>query len=109
MISKVLSPSSLCAVVDSPGQGRIESTIRFVKQNLWLGIKFDSLTDLNQQARSWMEKVNRQMHSTTREVPYDRLAKERLLLIHADSERWRSAFRGDVDQRSELMSITIPK
>ena len=27
----------------------------------------------------------------------------------ADSEGWRSAFRGDVDQRSELMSITIPK
>ena len=27
----------------------------------------------------------------------------------ADSEGWRSAFRGDADQRSELMSITIPK
>jgi len=63
-------------------KGKIESTIRFVKQNLWPGIQFDSLTDLNQQARAWMEKVNRQMHSTTREVPYDRLAKERLLLIH---------------------------
>jgi transposase len=63
-------------------KGKIESTIRFVKQNLWPGIHFDSLTDLNQQARAWMEKVNHQMHSTTREVPYDRLAKEQLLLIH---------------------------
>jgi transposase len=63
-------------------KGKIESTIRFVKQNLWPGIQFDSLTDLNQQARAWMEKVNHQTHSTTREVPYDRLAKEQLLRIH---------------------------
>ena len=53
-------------------KGKIESTIRFVKQNFWPGIAFDSLADLNQQARAWMEKVNHQVHSTTREVPYDR-------------------------------------
>jgi transposase len=63
-------------------KGKIESTIRFVKQNFWPGIQFSSLTDLNQQARQWMEKVNRQPHATTREIPYDRLAKEPLLLIH---------------------------
>jgi transposase len=62
-------------------KGKIESTIRFVKQNFWPGIAFDSVADLNQQARVWMEKVNRQQHSTTREVPYDRLPKERLLLV----------------------------
>ena len=62
-------------------KGKIESTIRFVKQNFWPGIAFDSIADLNQQARVWIEKVNRQQHSTTREVPYDRLPKERLLLV----------------------------
>jgi transposase len=62
-------------------KGKIESTIRFVKQNFWPGIGFVSLADLNQQARAWREKVNHQVHSTTREVPYDRLTKERLLLI----------------------------
>jgi len=62
-------------------KGKIESTVRFVKQNLWPGIAFGSLADLNQQGRDWMEKVNRQVHSTTREVPYQRLAQERLLLI----------------------------
>jgi transposase len=62
-------------------KGKIESTIRYVKQNFWPGIQFDSLADLNQQARQWMEKVNRQTHATTREVPYDRLPNERLLLI----------------------------
>ena len=62
-------------------KGKIESTIRFVKQNFWPGIAFDSVADLNQQARVWMEKVNRQQHSTTREAPSDRLPKERLLLL----------------------------
>jgi transposase len=62
-------------------KGKIESTVRFVKQNFWPGIVFDSLPDLNQQARAWMEKVNHQQHATTREVPYQRLPQERLLLI----------------------------
>jgi hypothetical protein len=62
-------------------KGKIESTVRFVKQNFWPGITFGSLTDLNQQARTWMEKVNHQVHSTTREVPYQRLPQERLLLL----------------------------
>lgn len=62
-------------------KGKIESTVRYVKQNFWPGIAFDSVADLNQQARDWMEKVNRQSHSTTREVPYERLPKERLLLL----------------------------
>ena len=60
---------------------KIESTIRFVKQNFWPGIQFDSLEDLNQQARQWLEKVNRQPHGTTREVPCDRLGAEPLLRI----------------------------
>jgi len=55
--------------------------VHFVKQNFWPGIGLDSLQDLNQQARAWMEKVNHQTHSTTREVPYQRLPQERLLLL----------------------------
>src|ERR1035437_2442654 len=62
-------------------KGKIESTIRFVKQNFWPGIAFGSLADLNQQARTWMEKVNHQVHSTTRAVPYERWPQERLLFI----------------------------
>ncbi|MGH9556197.1 MAG: Mu transposase domain-containing protein [Terriglobales bacterium] len=62
-------------------KGKIESTIRFVKQNFWPGIQFVPLPELNTQAREWMERVNRQVHATTREVPYERLAKENLLSI----------------------------
>jgi transposase len=62
-------------------KGKIESTIGFVKKNLWPGIHFESLGDLNHQARAWMEKVNHQLHATTRQVPHDRLGQERLLGI----------------------------
>src|SRR5260370_355521 len=62
-------------------KGKIESTVRFVKQNFWPGIGFDSLPDLNQQARVWMEKVNHQPHATTRAVPYQRLAEERGVMV----------------------------
>ena len=48
---------------------------------LLAGDRLRSLADLNQQAHTWMEKVNRQVHSTTREIPYQRLAEERLLLL----------------------------
>src|SRR6185312_17044057 len=50
-------------------KGKIESTVCFVKQTFWPGISFASLADLNQQAHAWMEKVNHQVHATTREVP----------------------------------------
>jgi hypothetical protein len=73
--------NGICRPYRPETKGKTESTVRFVKQNFWPGISFGSLADLNQQAHAWMEKVNHQVHSTTREVPYQRLPKERLLLL----------------------------
>jgi transposase len=43
-------------------KGKIESTVRFVKQNFWPGISFASLTDLNQQpAPGWRRSTTRRM------------------------------------------------
>lgn len=62
-------------------KGKIERTIGFLRGNFWPGLSFSSLEDLNEQARAWVEVVNRQPHSTTREIPYDRLARENLRSI----------------------------
>ena len=43
-----------------------------------LGIKYDSLNDLNGQATAWCNKVNAKTHGTTGEIPFDRLKKEGL-------------------------------
>jgi hypothetical protein len=43
-----------------------------------VGIKYDSLDDLNGQALAWCNKVNGKVHSTTGVVPFERLKKEGL-------------------------------
>lgn len=59
-------------------KGKIESTIRFLKGNFWPGIQFHSLADVNQQARAWLDEVNGQVHGTTRAIPRERWAEEKL-------------------------------
>jgi transposase len=59
-------------------KGKIERTIEFLRGNFWPGLSFTSLEDLNRQAWGWMEEVNHRPHNTTREVPYERLARENL-------------------------------
>jgi hypothetical protein len=43
-----------------------------------VGIKYDSLDDLNGQAQAWCDKVNKKVHATTNEIPFDRLSRENL-------------------------------
>ena len=43
-----------------------------------VGIRYDSLNDLNGQALAWCNKVNAKEHSTTGEIPLERLKKEGL-------------------------------
>jgi len=43
-----------------------------------IGIKYNSLDDLNGQARAWCNKVNAKVHATTGEIPFERLKKENL-------------------------------
>ena len=43
-----------------------------------VGIKYNSLADLNGQALAWCNKVNGKVHATTNEIPFERLKKERL-------------------------------
>lgn len=43
-----------------------------------VGIRYNSLDDLNGQALAWCNKVNGKVHATTNEVPFERLKKEGL-------------------------------
>ena len=43
-----------------------------------IGIKYESLADLNGQAQAWCNKVNGKVHATTNEIPFERLKAERL-------------------------------
>jgi transposase len=62
-------------------KGRVESSIRYLRQSFFYGRTFSSLADLREQAARWRdETANLRLHATTRERPADRLLVERARL-----------------------------
>lgn len=59
-------------------KGKVERTVRYVRENFMVGIKYKDLNDLNRQALAWCEKVNSKTHSVTNEVPRVRMVEEKL-------------------------------
>ena len=68
----------LCRPYRGQTKGKVERTVRYVRENLMIGINYDNLSDLNGQALSWCNKVNAKEHSTTDKIPFEQIKKERL-------------------------------
>ena len=68
----------LCRPYRGQTKGKVERTVQFVRDNFMVGIKYNSLADLNGQALAWCNKVNGKVHATTNEIPFERLQKEGL-------------------------------
>ena len=68
----------LCYPYRPETKGKIENTIKYVRNNFWSGRTFESLSDINVQCREWLRKVNSQIHGTTHEVPVERWKRESL-------------------------------
>ncbi len=68
----------LCRPYRGQTKGKVERTVAFVRDNFMTGIRYSSLDDLNGQALAWCNKVNGKVHSTTGEVPFERLGREHL-------------------------------
>ena len=66
----------LCRPYRGQTKGKVERTVSFVRDNFMVGIEYQSLLDLNNQAIQWCNKVNDKLHSTTHERPWDRLRQE---------------------------------
>ena len=60
----------LCRPYRGQTKGKVERTVQFVRDNFMVGIKYNSLADLNGQALAWCNKVNGKVHATTNEVPF---------------------------------------
>jgi transposase len=62
-------------------KGRVEATIKYIRQSFFYGRSFSSLEDLRAQAAAWRDQVaNERIHATTRERPAERLLVERARL-----------------------------
>lgn len=61
-------------------KGKVERPIRYVRENFVYGRTFLNDADLDAQRERWVEKANRRIHGTTREVPLERFEGERPVL-----------------------------
>jgi len=68
----------VCRSYTPQTKGKVERSIGVIKQSFWPGIAFTDVADLNEQALSWCDHRNGQVHQTTRERPVDRHRAEAL-------------------------------
>jgi transposase len=68
----------LCRPYRGQTKGKIERTVRYVRENFMTGIRYESLNDLNGKAHAWCNKVNGKGHGTTGKIPFEQLKSERL-------------------------------
>jgi transposase len=68
-----------CQPYRAQTKGKVESGVKYVRRNFWLGLRFVDLLDLNGQVQTWLDTVaNVRRHGTTGEVPWVRLPQEHL-------------------------------
>jgi transposase len=68
----------VCKPYTPQTKGKVERSIRVVKEDFWPGVRFVDLDDLNRQARRWCGERNGRVHQTTHERPVDRWEREGL-------------------------------
>ena len=74
----------LCRPYRGQTKGKAERTVRYVRENFMVGIRYHSLADVNSQAHAWCNKINARIHGTTNERPIDRLPEENLLPLRRE-------------------------
>lgn len=81
-----------CAVGDADRKGKKEKSFRLVFDDFLKGSQFDSLDELNQRAKIWLDQTpgvtNQRVHGTTRLVPNQEWISERDFLIQLPEKRF---------------------
>lgn len=72
----------LCRPYRPQTKGKVENSVNYARMNFFAGEEFKSVSEMNEKARDWLNKVNGKIHNTTREKPFDRLPKEDLLKVN---------------------------
>jgi transposase len=68
----------LCRPYRPQTKGKIESVVKFVKRDFFMGGNFSSFSDINSQLQQWLFRVNSISQGTTHEIPFERLKQEGL-------------------------------
>jgi transposase len=97
----------LCRPYRAKTKGKVERTIRYIKDSFLVGRTFTGLDDLNAQLLVWLDtQANVREHATTKEVPFVRLSKENLLAV--DRRLLAQSAEPPAQRRRELFLIEAP-
>jgi transposase len=71
-----------CRIYCPNDKGKVESGIKYVKNNFFSGRKFKNSDDVDKQLASWTERANNRLHGTTKKIPREEFeAKEQSVLL----------------------------
>ena len=71
-----------CMAADPQSKGRIERTVRFIKENFLRGRTYVNIISLNEEALGWLERTgNRKKHSVRQIIPEEVFKEEREHLL----------------------------
>lgn len=71
-----------CRIYRPNDKGKVESGIKYVKNNFFAGRRFNNEDDVNKQLYKWMENANHRIHGTTKKIPQEEFnLKERNALL----------------------------
>jgi len=107
---------SPCPVADPKKKGRVESGVKYVKNNFAPLRDFRDLTDANQQLMAWvMSEAGNRCHGTTREAPLKRFVETEQHLLRplpptpVECARWAQAkLHGDCHIQFEKSRYSAP-
>jgi len=71
-----------CRVRKPQEKGKVEAGIKYIKNNFFLGRKFITQIELQEQLQNWLIKANNRIHGTTKKIPqqiFDNEEKNKLL------------------------------
>jgi len=77
---------NVCEGYDPESKGKVERSIRYIKENFFYGSQFENIEDVRKSGKQWLESVaNVRVHSTTGEQPVEMFKKEQKILSERNS------------------------
>jgi len=94
-----------CRPGDPQSKGKVENTVKYVKQNFLFQRNYINCDLLNEQALSWLERTgNAMVHNTTRKIPQEQWIREQPFL-----QRWHPLFTLTKESGYKVLKTNVVK
>lgn len=94
-----------CRPGDPESKGKVENTVKYVKQNFLFQRTYINCQLLNEQALSWLDRTgNAMVHNTTRKIP-----KEQWVIEQPSLQRWYPLFPRNIEHGYKALKTNVIK